>query len=584
MSSHSGNRQHDHNKNDPQHAPEHPPPKNPEENDQNMILDDPIEEASEDSEDGDKKRPDGGHADREEDGASDPNPLEFPPPGKLLGRIVGGNIGSLRVKLFPTNTDEPPFFMTYTKPIHQHARFRRHCPVIATLDEYTDEITDLKEDLQQHHWKHYPPTPGIITSVADNGAIKLRAEIEDTKARGRYGVGGYELGELTTFKNRLQTQHVPPPQTRVLFYGVVTNRTRKQQGTNRMPRAERYIDIIHIEVNPTPLHKQEEHVLFPPLRDHLITNLNIDIEIGTSAINTSPNSFGAYQFAQTGKEKLLEIITHAKHAANRALALDEHKDTARKLAHAFNKSPPKLNLLIKSRKHLNHTIKSINTQLNTDPKLRNIIDNIYLITPAHPQTQHQNPLIHNPQILTDIESSPNNFAKHIHHINQPTFEGSYDPTTKTTTHKRAKNYKTYNLIQFTPLHTNIFTTEHTILPKNTLMDTPSFTPQTDTDASDIDEQHETDFIHVAHPVTEPARVAQANQLITELNTNHPNMHIELHSSRLSDWRELKLELDVTQDAKDVLGQLTSSDALVVLEDGAPASVRDPYPLRRTTYV
>ena len=263
----------------------------------------------------------------------------------------------MRVKLFPSNPDEPPFYQSYTKPIHPHARFRRHCPVIATLDQYTDEITDLKEDVIFHHWEHYPPTPGIITSVADNGAIKLKAEIEDTRSRGRYGVGGYDSNELTTFKNRLQTQHVPPPQTRVLFYGIVSTRTKRQKGTNKMPREERYIDIIHIEINTTPLLKQEDHILFPPLREHLTNELNIDIEIGTSPLNKAPNSYGVFQYAQSGHQDLLDIITYAKQATNRALTLDEHKDAARKLSHAFNKSPPKLNLLIKSRKHLAFTIK-----------------------------------------------------------------------------------------------------------------------------------------------------------------------------------------------------------------------------------
>ena len=88
--------------------------------------------------------------------------------------------------------------------------------------------------------------------------------------------------------------------------------------------------------------------------------------------------------------------------------------------------------------------------------------------------------------MTEIESSINNFAKHIHHIDQPTFEGSYDPTVKTTTFKRAKNYKTYNIIQFTSLHTTMFASANTLLPQTSLMKTPALTPLLDDDISDID--------------------------------------------------------------------------------------------------
>ena len=535
-----------------------PPPKNPAENGPEPIPGDPQPAHR-------SHLPEPGEAKRAAQTASDydPNSLEFPPPGAILGRVIGGSPGCLRVKLAPISPNHQPTYHTYTKPSEdKNARFRRHCPVVAFMDTYKNDIDKLREDTVAHHWHHYSPIPGIISSVAPNGTIKLKAEIEDVQLRQGVTVGGYETRETTAFTNRLQAPHIPPAKTRVHFYGAITTRTHKQPGTRKHPRAERYIDIVHIEVNKDPLTKNESQTLFPPLLKHLTETFKIDIEIGTSGINENPNSFGALQNAATGKHQLLDIITHTKNQTTRANELGKHADTARKLTHAFNKSPPQLNLLIKPRKHLDHTIITINNQLHENPKLRKIISNIYLILPANPQTNHKNPYHANPHILTDIDNSFNNYAKHIHHIAQPTFEGAYDPTTKTTTYKRARNLTTYNIIQFAPLRTNKYSNENTTLPFSSLLTTPSFDNEQDDDASDIDEPAPTEYIHVSHPNKNEHREQRADQLITDIAHNYKNIHIEIIPSTIATWRSIKIEPSVSQDASTILDQLTSSDALV----------------------
>ena len=530
-----------------------PPPKNPEEKEQNLTSGTTFSAPS-GANYGDQS------ASTTSSSTEDPNPLAFPPPGALLGRVIGGAPGQLQVKLIPNDPTHAPIFQTYTKRVHAQARFRKHCPVIARIDEDTGEITDLKEDLIFHHWTHYPPIPGIVQEVSETGVIKLRAEIEST------GIGGFESSLITTYKSRLQAPFMPHPKTRVWFYGVVTQRTKKQKGSNRMPRQERFIDIIHIEINKTPLIKTEKQILFPPLRDYLMTTLKIDIEIGTSTLTDSPNSYGALQTAMSHKDDLIDIITHAENTTERALTLDEHKNTARKLKRAFSKSPPQLNLLIKPRKHLNINITDINNQLNKNPKLRRIIANIYLILPADPQTNPKNPYHNNPHILTDIHNSDNNFASNIIHISQPTFEGSYDAASKCTTHKRASNLKTYNIIQFKPQTSNHFSDKHTVLPEISLLDTPSFTDQTDEDASDIDAPPPTDYIHVAYPTTDQQREHRANRLMTDIHKTYEGIQIDLLPQIRQGWRELKLELGLLHDSQTIIEKLTTSDALVSAMD------------------
>lgn len=491
----------------------------------------------------------------------DPNPLEFPAPGTLLGRITGGTPGALKVKLIPNDPNQPPIHTYYTKPIHSLARFRRHCPVIARIDPYTDDITDLQEDLIQRHWEHYPPIPGIIDSITDTGVIKLRAELEGM------GIGGYDNNPITTFKNRLNTQEVPKPGTRILFWGVVTHRTKKQKGSNRMPKQERYIDVIHIALNLTPMTKNEKQVLFPPLLEHLTDKFNINIKIGTSPLTDAPDTYGETQTAYHQRNTLMDIITRTRQATDRALITENrHNDTARKLKHVFSCTPPKINLLIKPRKYLSFDIRTINQQLHENPKLRNIIDNIYLILPANPRTNSRNPYHSNPHIIPDIDNSPNNFAHHIYHIDQPTFEGAYDPTTKELKFKRAKNLRTYNLIQFKSTTTTAFSKKHTLMPSTTRLPTPSFADQTDADASDADTQTVTDHIIVSYPTENEDRRHRATQILTKLHDSNDELGISIQASSQQGWQDIKIELGLTQDTQPILDELTASNALVAAMD------------------
>ena len=88
------------NKNAPGNASPNSPPKNPDENDVEMAPVAP-QQLLENIPDGDVEA------------KHDPNPLEFPAPGTLLGRIVGGTPGALRVKLIPSDPGKPPIHTYY---------------------------------------------------------------------------------------------------------------------------------------------------------------------------------------------------------------------------------------------------------------------------------------------------------------------------------------------------------------------------------------------------------------------------------------------------------------------------------------
>ena len=483
----------------------------------------------------------------------DNNTTEYPPPGCLLGRVIGGAQGSIKVKLIPTDKRAKPFIRTYTKPIHPTERFRRHCPIIAEIDNITGDITRLKEELDPSCWDQFYPIPGIIASVSEH----------------QDGQIGLERGEITAFTNKLHAPFTPTPNTRILFWSAVTTRMNKRPGTRYPPRQERYIDVVHLDINKEPLRRNERDILFPPLLKHLTDTLSIDIEIGASPLTTTPNSYGALQSTTTHKHALLDIIAHIKRETDRALAQNtEHAQAARKLKRAFDKPIPTLNILIKPRMHLSYTIQNINEQLHKSFKLRSLISNIFLILPADPQTDHTNPYHNNPQILTALNESINNYASHIHHINQPTFEGSYDLQTGTTTHKRAKDLKTYNIIRFTPTPNNAFISPTKLhLPKPTLLHTSSFTDETDGDASDEEPPLPTNYIHVSYPTEDKQRANHATHALTHIyKKGKGKTHIESMPSPHHEWQMVKIEPGESNDRKAIINQLTASDALLLAMD------------------
>ena len=467
---------------------------------------------------------------------SRPPDQPFPPEGWHLGRVISGSRGVLTIKMNPNYPNERPRLLYHNLDRDSDQNFHRFCPVMFKLDDLCDRIVELKEDDNKERMDQYFGIPAVLTSHNTNGAVLLKAARLD-------GIGlGFDKNPIKTYPSRLIDRDLPPENSRVLMWGVITDRTRPTID-GKIPRLEGYIDIVKITPDTTKLLREEEGILHPSLYNTLKQLHGINLEIGATALSQRLDSHGALQAATAESRSLATILARYKERATKTAdnkdATDEQRQQARAILRLFNSPTPAIKILIKPRKHLQLNIKDINNELQSDHRLRRYIHRIFLILPADVNTSPTNPYHHNPHIIKDIHASHNNFIHHIYHIDKITHEGTYQEHTGSITHTRAMHARTYNLFEFhnTPLPERTNDLQTVTLPTPRHLTISDDEVVEDDDASIPYPARDTDHITVTCPPNNNTRNTLADNTLAKAVTGHKNTMISIdYNPPLEDWR------------------------------------------------
>ena len=85
---------------------------------------------------------------------------QFPPKGWLVGSIAGYNGRTQPAATFTIKTVDG--YQYYSGPLPKDGKFRRHCPVLYSVDPHTLEINEIKEDSHSELYLRFPGHSGVM--------------------------------------------------------------------------------------------------------------------------------------------------------------------------------------------------------------------------------------------------------------------------------------------------------------------------------------------------------------------------------------------------------------------------------------